>query len=494
MRAVNGIWFEDVIWKYMQKKKQNSMYVFDDVAMRQKSVQTKHDWTAKIIASKKFNVYYQPYFCYQNYVTKCDLLFDRGKNGFDLYEIKAVNQINTKKRKKDFNNDLLYQCWILDKLGYRIRNVYILHLNHEYSLQDKLDVNQLFKVDDSFSEEVIAQIKINKETKIIDQLMIKAWTYLQNDFITMQTKLLDQECQEENLTYCTHIIKKVKSKYNWLQLYRLQRGLKAKFYLKNFGKEIDLENIDFSKFTLSERQLRSIKVIQGLENVVQSKDKVHAQLKQYQFPIYFYDFETINTAIPRFKDTKPWMQIPFQYSIHILTKTDNTLQHCEYLSQTRNDPRQDFIKSFLRDMQKYGPGSYVVYNVAFERMILKSLLASVHLTNQEKIMIENLITKTLDLMDFFKEFNIYHKNFYGSLSIKKTLPALISDFENSYRKLKIQKGDQASAYYFNYLHDLIDETTWIENAQHLLQYCKLDSLAMVKIYQKINTMVNHNDK
>lgn len=305
----------------------------------------------------------------------------------------------------------------------------------------------------------------------------------------MQSKLIDHNCQESETTYCTQIIEKVQSKYNWLQLYRLQRGKKAKFYLENLGKEINLETISLDRFQLTDTQLRSVKVIQGLENIIKERERVLAELKRYQRPVYFYDFETVSLAIPRFENANPWMQIPFQYSIHILTADNDEPQHLDYIFTKRSDPRKTFIHNFAKDIQKFGPGTYVAYNVPFERMILLNMLNSVQMSEQEIEIIKNVITETIDLMNFFKGFNIYHKDFFGSISIKKTLPALVPAFESSYRGLKIQKGDQASAFYFNYLYKLIDEETWLENMEHLRQYCKLDSLAMVKIYEKIIEMV-----
>ena len=83
------------------------------------------------------------------------------------------------------------------------------------------------------------------------------------------------------------------------------RKKKAKWYLENFGEEINLETIKINDFKLTKSQLRIVKVVQNLENVIKEKHKVDTQLKRYKTPIYFYDFETVNLAIPRFKKTKP---------------------------------------------------------------------------------------------------------------------------------------------------------------------------------------------
>ena len=112
------------------------------------------------------------------------------------------------------------------------------------------------------------------------------------------------------------------------------------------------------------------------------------------------------------------MQVPFQYSIHVTESADaKDYQHFDHVSEDKSDPRKDFIKKFINDMQRCGPGTYVAYNASFEAMILKGLLRSVELNEQKKMFIEQIINQTIDLMDFFKDFNIYEKDFFGSLSI-----------------------------------------------------------------------------
>ncbi len=493
IRAVSGIWFEKLVFQHVQNQKQT--YFFQNSRDQSFSPLEKSAFTKKVIDSKKFSAYYQPYFCYKNYVTKCDLVFDHGPEGLEICEIKAVNKIKTKKRREDFINDLLYQCWIVNKLGYKIQKASILHLNDNYCRQENLDVSKLIVFDSSFSEKVLQLVYQTETNEAIGVILEKIRKYLQISFINLQEVLLNSKCEEKESNVCSHLIRKVESKYNLLQLYRLQRLKKAKFYLDNSSTEIDLEKINLNCFSFSKDQLRSIKVIQGIENIIKSKDKVILELTKYHFPIYFYDFETVSFAIPQFKKTVSWLQIPFQYSVHILVKkpydlkTGKNIYHLDYIYSKRDDPRKDFINNFLKDAYKFGLGTYVAYNASFEKTVLTKIIEMVELTDDQKTKIQNIIENTIDLMNFFKNFNIYHKNFFGSKSIKKTLPALVPESDLSYKKLKIQTGDQASASYFNYLFELVNEKSWKKNMQHLKNYCELDSLAMLKIYEKINQMI-----
>ena len=484
IRIISGIWFETKVIDYLKTK--YKMFIFNRT--ENKTSLEKNNFTKQIIQSKQFNAYHQAYFCYEEYVTRCDLLIEDKKGELDIYEIKGVNKITAKKRRNEFLNDLTYQIWILKKLKYKVNNAFILHFDEDYVYQEKLDINNLYKVEEKFN---------NHETKDkdISETLVKISKKLQNDLINSKNILLSPFCEEfeTNSSICTNLIKKINDKYNWLNLYRLKRTKKADLYFKNEGNSINLENIKFNTFDLTSVQKRSIKVVQNLEKIIKNTKIVHEELQKYHFPIYFYDFETTPIAIPKFKNSIPWLQIPFQYSIHVLINSDYNLvknkniQHLDFVIENRKDPRYLFLKQFLNDIGKFGRGTYVAYNMSFEKSILAKL--SKHLDIDEKVhqQINHIIENTVDVKDFFKDFNIYHKDFFGSLSIKKILPALLPKI--NYKNLKIKEGGEASALYFNYIHKIISQNEWEENIKDLKKYCALDSKAMLLIYEKIKELV-----
>ncbi|AHI53707.1 hypothetical protein SSABA_v1c02950 [Spiroplasma sabaudiense Ar-1343] len=219
-------------------------------------------------------------------------------------------------------------------------------------------------------------------------------------------------------------------------------------------------------------------------------------LKKYlDYPIYMYDFETVKWAIPKFNQSKSYQQIPFQYSIDIIKnqnydyKNPNTMDHYDFLASDTSDPRPAFIKNFLKDIFKSGPGVYVAYNDAFEKMVLKHLAL---LFPKYRKSLLYVAQNTIDLMDFFKGskskgipwFLIYHPLFHGSYSIKKTQPALEGDF--SYQDLIINKGDKASQIFRQFSDGAIKQKIWEENVREdMIKYCNRDTLAMVVVLQRI---------
>ena len=78
----------------------------------------------------------------------------------------------------------------------------------------------------------------------------------------------------------------------------------------------------------------------------------------------------------------------------------------------------------------------------------------------------------------------YHPKFYGSFSIKSVLPALLP--EMTYKNLEIQEGQLAGLEYVR----MIDVSTPAEEKKkikkNLLTYCGHDTLAMLKIREKLS--------
>ena len=94
-----------------------------------------------------------------------------------------------------------------------------------------------------------------------------------------------------------------------------------------------------------------------------------------------------------------------------------------------------------------------------------------------------------DLMIPFQNKDYYHPNMKGSYSIKYVLPSLVPEFENAYKELDlIHNGGEAMEAFAN-LSKIDDEKLKQRYRDSLLEYCKLDTLAMVKILEKLKECV-----
>jgi hypothetical protein len=198
------------------------------------------------------------------------------------------------------------------------------------------------------------------------------------------------------------------------------------------------------------------------------------------YPLYFMDFETFQTAVPLYDGAKPYQQIPFQYSIHYKEYQTAPLKHFEFLAETSGDPRIPFIEKLLNDIN--GKGDIIVYNKAFEITRLKELARDFPKYSKQ---INLLISRIKDLMLPFQKRFYYKPEMKGSHSIKNVLPALVPSL--NYSGLNISEGSMASLSFEQLLYE--DDLFRVnEIRKDLLEYCKLDTLAMVKILEVLESL------
>jgi hypothetical protein len=153
------------------------------------------------------------------------------------------------------------------------------------------------------------------------------------------------------------------------------------------------------------------------------------------------------------------------------------VNHFEYLCTPPEDPRERFISELLRHIGN--TGSIVVYNQAFEVSRLREIARDLP-AYAEKINL--LFERIIDLMSPFRSRMLYHPAMKGSYSIKKVLPALVPEL--SYNDLEISEGGTASLTYMS-LYEDTDQESILAKRENLLRYCELDTLAMVKLLEKI---------
>ncbi len=203
-------------------------------------------------------------------------------------------------------------------------------------------------------------------------------------------------------------------------------------------------------------------------------------LRTLWYPLYFLDFETINPPIPPFNGTRPYQQILFQYSLHYLEEENGKLGHFEFLA----DPSFDFREELLQMLCDQIPSTACIlaYSAGFEKGRLQDLA---DWFPNYKIKIEKIIQNVRDLAIPFRRKDVYHWKMKGSYSLKNVLLCLLPDL--SYSDLEIQDGSMAMNAYQN-LMEIRDIEQAAKLRQALLDYCRLDILAMVKFLEKLNKM------
>ncbi len=200
-----------------------------------------------------------------------------------------------------------------------------------------------------------------------------------------------------------------------------------------------------------------------------------AALVGYPLPAYFLDFESIQFAVPIWKGTRPYQQNVFQFSLHTLSATGQ-LAHTEFLDISGTDPAEPFAQALITVCGVDGP--VYVYNAAFEASRICELAERFPLLSAALLAIN---TRLVDLLPIARE-HYYHPSQQGSWSIKKVLPAVVPELR--YDALDgVQDGGMAMDAFLEAIHPdtLFERKCQIE--QQLLTYCKLDTYAMVRLWQ-----------
>ena len=425
----------------------------------------------------KTPVLFQPTFVFEQFLIRCDILaWDQEQNAWNLYEIKATNSLGENTKQIDHIADVSFQAVILGKSAIPLGKIFIVHLNKDYVRGDILEVEKLFLMEDVTDKVQARQTQTEKEMR--------------------QAKLDLLEKQEKDLTcpclYCGRNSQCTTFKYSHPEVpeysvHDLARIGTSKQKLANLvGRGIfRIEDIpdDFELSAIQKNQVAACKTNQPLININAIRDEI----ADLNFPLYFLDYETYASAIPMFKGFRPYQQVPFQFSLHVLNGLGQETENYEYLNEDKFDP-SDIIISELRSL--IGPlGSIIVWNQSFEKKINQEL-AERHPEHKE--FLENINSRVYDLMDIFRAQFYVHPAFCGRTSIKKVLPVLAPEL--SYLELQIQEGATASQKWYDMVFGPLVPSEKEKILQDLMDYCGLDTLAMFAIWKFLMTMINKLEK
>lgn len=390
-----------------------------------------------------------------------DILKNKGNGHVEIYEVKSSTAVS-----EIYLHDTAYQQYVLSGLGYKVDGVYLVHINSCYVRHGEINLDELFVIED---------VKCHTD----------ALQYGIRDFLPELERIMESDYEPHRevgchcnkpytcgyFDYCTGRL----SHPNVFDISRLKFDTKVKLF--NEG-DYDFESLAKRKEIKGNQRLQ---VESHLNNIGKIDAKgIRETVDSLSFPLYFLDFETFQEAIPPFDFTSPYEQIPFQYSLHCLESKNGELHHTEFLAEAGKDPRRALAEKLCNDIP-YDVCT-TAYNMGFEKNVIKKL-AEVFPDLADHLM--NIHDNIKDLMTPFSKKHYYLPAMQGSYSIKYVLPALYTNEPSlDYHNLEgIQKGDQASDAFKNMKSMTPEEIA--ETRKNLLAYCKLDTYAMVKVWQKL---------
>lgn len=402
-------------------------------------------------------------FEYNGLYCAVDILRKEG-DGYSIYEVKS----STHEDNYVYIADVSYQKYVLKKCGINVKSVYLINVNNNYIRDDELDIKGLFKitkVDDLVNEEIK---RVENNIKLAELLLLSK----------EEPKIdLSESCDDPyRCSYWKYCSKHLHSP-SVFDLYRLSFKKKIEYYYNN---KIKYEDIVYDSVCTNTTRNRQVEYY--LYNMPPYVDKngIKDFLSTLHYPLYFLDFETMQPVIPLYKGTKPYQQIPFQYSLHYIEKEGGELKHKEFLGDSINDPRRAISESLINDIPLNA--CVLAYNKSFECSRLKEL-ASYYGDLSDKLL--TISNNMKDLLDPFRQGLYYKKEMGGSFSIKSVLPSLFPDDPSlNYKNLDgVHNGGEVMSLYPRIKYLPLEEQ---EKARiNLLKYCELDTYAMVKIYEEL---------
>jgi len=206
-------------------------------------------------------------------------------------------------------------------------------------------------------------------------------------------------------------------------------------------------------------------------------------LEAIEWSCSYLDFETVSTALPLYPDHGCHRHILTQYSVHHRCEITDTVHHSEYLANATNDCERELTENLIRELGD--SGSIIVYS-CYEQTRIKRLMEQFPDLAQE---LQAILNRLVDFLPLIKE-HVYHPDFRGSYSIKKVLPVLVPEL--TYDGLSIANGDAAITCFARMAKGQIIGDDIATARQQLLDYCNLDTFAMVKLHDKLHELVENH--
>ena len=427
------------------------------------------DETKKYIDNKE-NIICEASFSYDNNFCSVDIL-KNDNDGVEIYEVKSSTEISN-----IYIDDISYQTWVLKKSGLNVKKSYIVYINNKYIKNGEFDIHKFFNIEDV--SELIDLDKVEKNIKELKQIVNNK----QEPNIDLSISChKPYDCPFFN--YCT---KSLPTPNVFNIGWNLHFDKKIDMYKRNHITYDDILN----KEVLNDKAKEQLKYAlnKNMKPKI-NKENIKELLNSFTYPLYFLDFESYQPCIPTIDGTRPYQQICFQYSLHYYLEENGELYHKEYLSEDyKGNPMYGLCKQLCKDIPMNS--CVLVYNQSFEKTRLKEM-ASLFPEFSKHLL--NINDNIKDLMVPFINQDYYVKDMGGSWSIKVVLPALFPNEKSlDYHNLdQVHKGDEASNAYLSL--PTLPKEEQEKLRYNMLKYCKLDTYAMVKIYEKLTEITKENE-
>jgi hypothetical protein len=404
--------------------------------------------TAELLKDRNIPAIFEGTFQFDHVLVRVDILKRVGKGNWRLIEVKATADV-----KPEHYDDVAIQTYVLKGAGIPLAGSSLMHINTGYVYQGgELDLAKFF-IEESVTKEVAKRLpdvpgrlaKMREMLKTSTPPAIEPGGHCGKPYPCG----FWNHCTKDKPARWTFHLPYIGRKFEQLRAI----GIEA------------IEDIpDDFPLTPQQRRIKDAREWIG--------PTLKKALRTIRYPVHHVDFETLWLAIPRYAGTKPYQQIPFQWSNHT-EQRDGSVRHESYLCQDHRDPREEFLVTLLKSVGK--TGSICVYNAAFEATRLRELKEAFPKLTRE---LDGVLARIWDLRPVIMQC-YYHPGFEGSTSLKNVLPALVPALD--YVSLAIQEGEQAAYAYYRMIYGGLEPEEAKRLREALLAYCGRDTQALLEI-------------
>ncbi len=282
--------------------------------------------------------------------------------------------------------------------------------------------------------------------------------------------------------------------------------------------DIPAEEIAKLKGSYGSRQ--RVQIEQSQANAEWTDSALAHEMQAARWPLHFIDFEAARIAIPHHKGMTPYGLLAFQWSCHTQRAPGAPLEHREFLNTDPVWPNEEFARSLRETVGD--DGTLLVWS-PFEKSVLSTVADEMSSLGSGDLDLANWLRaaalplgsetgRQLDMLKLCRS-RYYHPRMLGSNSIKYVLDAVWKESQDARKRFaelagregdpelgpyaalapleiagqeqRVAEGTGAVRAYFAMAYGLEreDATARAQWSQLLLEYCKLDTLAMVLIWE-----------
>lgn len=441
-------------------------YAVEECARKlfEEGVEVKDNFSKGRDQTKKYaesaNVIFQATAMPKDLLARADILKKNPATGkWDIYEVKSTTEV------QDVHfPDLAFQRIAFERDGYDIGETLLVHINGDYVKHGEIEPEKLFTITNITEQsENFKSIIENDIPKALELLAIDDEEAINKECPSPKTCPCKDHCWPDLPSYSIYDIKRFNG--NKLRTIRDTGILKI----------TDVPD-DFPLTQIQQNQVMAAKSGTAMIDA----QTIGVTLGTLQYPLYFLDYETYSQAIPLFEGTKPYQNICFQYSLHVMKSPTADVEHYEYLHTAQSNPIPQLLDSMLKNIG--GTGTIIVWNKSFEMSRNKEMADQYPEYSGQLSAINE---RVFDLMEIFSKQHYVHPDFKGSYSIKKVLPVLVPELSHSNLET-IQDGGVASLHWFKHIYKNSPEKD--STIKNLVEYCKLDTWAMVAIFMELKKL------